>query len=57
VLLPEVSESLVKAAVNSPEVGRHIVKGADHGLGVFSDEPALTREAVETTVAFLASRL
>jgi len=57
VVLPEVSESLIKAAVNSPEVVRHIVKGADHGLGVFSDEPALTQEAVSTTVEFLAARL
>jgi fermentation-respiration switch protein FrsA (DUF1100 family) len=57
VVLPEVSDSLIKAAVNSPEVVRHIVKGADHGLGVFSDEPAYTEEAVSTTVEFLAARL
>ena len=57
VVLPQVSESLIEAAVKSPEVVRHVVKGADHGLGVFSDEPALTQEAVATTVEFLASRL
>jgi dipeptidyl aminopeptidase/acylaminoacyl peptidase len=57
VVLPEVSEALIAAAVSSPEVVRHIVKGADHGLGVFSDEPELTRETVDTTVEFLASRL
>ncbi len=57
VVLPQVSESLIKAAVNSPDVVRHIVKGADHGLGVFSGEPALTQEAVDTTVEFLSSRL
>jgi len=57
VVLPEVSESLIDAAVNSPEVLRHVVKGADHGLGVFSDEPHLTQEVVATTVEFLASRL
>jgi len=57
VVLPQVSESLIEAAVNSSEVVRHVVKGADHGLGVFSDEPALTQEAVATTVEFLASRL
>jgi hypothetical protein len=56
-VLPEVSEALIAAAVSSPEVVRHIVKGADHGLGVFSDEPELTRETVDTTVEFLASRL
>lgn len=57
VVLPEVSESLIAAAVNSSEVVRHIVKGADHGLGVFSDEPEYTREVVDTTVAFISSRL
>ena len=29
----------------------------DHGLGVFSDEPALTREVVDATVEFLSTRL
>jgi len=57
VVLPEVSEALIKGAVSSSEVVRHVVKGADHGLGVFSDEPALTQEAVSTTVEFLAARL
>jgi len=57
VVLPQVSESLIEAAVNSSEVVRHVVKGADHGLGVFSDEPAYTDEAVSTTVEFLAARL
>ena len=57
VVLPEVSEALIEGAVNSPEVVRHVVKGADHGLGVFSDEPKLTQEAVDTTIEFLSSRL
>lgn len=57
VVLPQVSESLIKAAVNSSEVVSHVVIGADHGFGVFSDEPALTKEAVDATVGFLVSRL
>ena len=57
VVLPEVSEALIDAAVSSPEVVRHVIEGADHGLGVFSDEPHYTKEAVETTVSFLATRL
>ena len=48
---------LLALSVFSSEVVRHVVKGADHGLGVFSDEPALTQEAVETTVVFLSARL
>jgi dienelactone hydrolase len=57
VVRPEVAEALIEAASNSVEVVRHIVKGADHGLGVFSDEPHLTEEVVRTTVEFLSQRL
>jgi dienelactone hydrolase len=57
VVLPRVSESVISAAVKSPDVVRHIVKGADHGLGLFTNEPAFSEEAVVTTVEFLSSRL
>lgn len=57
VVLPEVAESVVSSATNSVEVVRYIVKGADHGLGVFSDEPNYTDQAVNQTVDFLADRL
>jgi dienelactone hydrolase len=57
VVLPEVAESAVTAAANSVEVSRYIVRGADHGLGVFSDEPHYTDQAVSKTVDFLADRL
>ena len=57
VVLPRVSESVIEAAVRSPDVVRHIVKGADHGLGLFTDEFAFSEEAVVTTVEFLSSRL
>jgi len=57
VVLPEVAESAVSAATNSVEVLRYIVRGADHGLGVFSDEPQYTDQAVSNTVDFLADRL
>ncbi len=57
VVLPGVSEAVIAAAAKSPEVVRHIVKGADHGLGLFSNEPALTDEAVRITVDFLIQRL
>ena len=57
VVLPAVAESAVSAATNSVEVLRYIVRGADHGLGVFSDEPHYTDQAVSHTVDFLADRL
>jgi dienelactone hydrolase len=57
VVLPEVAEAVISAATNSADVVRHIVVGADHGLGLFSEEPHLTEEAVQTTVAFFSQRL
>ncbi len=57
VVLPEVAELAVSAATNSVEVLRYVVRGADHGLGVFSDEPQYTDQAVSNTVEFLADRL
>ena len=57
VVLPEVSEAVIAAATNSPSIVRHVVEGADHGLGIFSDEPHYTREAIATTVAFFDSTL
>ena len=52
VVPPHISESVIAAATNSAEVVRYVVKGADHGLGLFTDEPNLTAEAISTTVSF-----
>ena len=57
VVAPEVSEAVIKAAINSREVVRHVVIGADHGMGIFSNEGALTEEAIDATVLFLSDRL
>jgi len=57
VVQPDVSESAVAAARNAVEVVRYVVKGADHGLGVFTHEPQLTDQAVNETVDFLADKL
>ena len=57
VVLPAVSEAVIAAATNSREVVRHVIEGADHGLGIFSDEPVYTDEAVSTTVEFFGARL
>ena len=57
VVLPGTSEAVISAATSSIEVVRHVVKGAGHGLGLFNDKPALTEEAVATTVDFFSQRL
>ena len=57
VVLPETAEAVISAAVNSSEVVRHVVVGADHGLGLFTGEPHLTEEAVRITVEFFSQRL
>ncbi len=57
VVLPSVSEAVIAAATNSREVLRHVIEGADHGLGLFTDEYAYSEEAVTTTVEFFGARL
>lgn len=57
VVLPAVAEAVIAAATSSSEVQRHVIKGANHGLGLFTDEPQYTAEAVSTTVDFFADRL
>lgn len=57
VVLPQVSEAVIAAAVNSRELVRHVIAGADHGLGVFSGDDALSENAISTTVRFLSERL
>jgi len=57
VVPPAVSEAAIESAISSSEVVRHVIEGADHGLGVFSDEPHLTEEAVNTVAEFLGERL
>jgi len=57
VVLPDVAEAAVSTARNAVEVVRYIVKGADHGLGVFSNEPHYTSQAVSNTVDFLVDHL
>ncbi len=57
VVLPDVVEAAVSTARNAVEVVRYTVKGAGHGLGVFSNKPHYTDQAVGNTVEFLADRL
>ena len=57
VVAPDVSEAVISAATRSAAVIRHVVKGADHGMGIFSGEDALTEEAIRATVRFFDERL
>lgn len=57
VVPPAVSEAVINAAVNSSNVVRRVIAGADHGLGIYSGDEALTEEVIEVTVRFLTNNL
>lgn len=57
VVPPRIPEAVIAAATASTEVVRHVVVGAGHGLGLFNDKPALSKEAVDATVDFLGTHL
>lgn len=57
VVPPAIPEAAIAAARNSSEVVRHVVAGADHGFGFYTDIPALATEVVETTADFLQDKL
>jgi len=57
VVPPEISEAAIAAARSSREVVRHVVAGAEHGFGFYTDDPAMATEVVETTADFLRQHL
>jgi dienelactone hydrolase len=57
VVPPAISEAAIAAARSSREVVRHVVAGADHGFGFYTDIPALATEVVETTANFFQQNL
>jgi len=57
VVPPAEAERLISAATRSRNARSFSVAGADHGLGLFSDEPKLTEQAVGRTVAALVTDL
>lgn len=57
VIPPEIDKAVMKAAVKSAKIVEHIVAGADHGFGLYSPDPAMSTETVNTTVDFLAEQL
>ena len=42
---------------NSSEVIGHVVAGAEHGLGFYTDRPEIAAEVVDTTVEFFHTHL
>ena len=57
VVVPDVSESAIRAAASSSRVVRHIVEDADHGLGFYDNRAPIAAEVVETTAEFFAAQL
>jgi pimeloyl-ACP methyl ester carboxylesterase len=57
VVPPRISEAAIEAAQNSSEVVRHVIPGAGHDLGFYSDRVEHAAEVVRTTVEFLSLRL
>ncbi len=53
----DVSRNAAKAAQSAREVELHIIDGADHGFGLFSDNDRYSAELVAQTVSFLEREL
>jgi fermentation-respiration switch protein FrsA (DUF1100 family) len=57
VVAPATSEAAINAARSSSDVVRHVVVGANHALGFYTNEPEIAAEVINTTVDFLSARL
>ena len=57
VVPPATAEAAIAAARSSSEVVGHVVAGADHGLGFYTDQPEIAAEVVDTTATFFKERL
>lgn len=57
VVPPATSEAAIAAARSSSEVIRHVVVGADHALGFYTDQAEIAAEVVGTTALFFRERL
>ena len=57
VVTANVTNAVVAAATSSQEVLHHVIAGAGHGLGLFTNNQQYSSEAVDTTVQFLGARL
>ncbi len=54
---PWIPEAAIEAAQSSSEIVRHVIEGAGHDLGFYSDQPAVAGEVVNATAEFLGERL
>lgn len=57
IITPEVSEAVVSAAAKSSDAKSHKIEGADHGFGLFSEEPELSKNLTDTTIEFFVNSL
>jgi len=57
VVFPATSETAIAAARSSSEIVRHVVAGAEHALGFYTNKHEIAAEVVNTTVEFLSQRL
>jgi len=57
VVPPAVSEAAIAAAMRSREVVQHVVAGANHALGIYSNRPEIAAEVFTTTAEFFRQRL
>lgn len=57
VVTPAVSGTVVKEAIHARPLELHIISGADHGFGLFSEPDPYSAELVAKTVAFLQREL
>ena len=54
---PEIGLKLVENAVNASPAESHVVEGANHGYGFYSDEKHLAEEVANTLADFFVSNL
>ncbi|XOV82656.1 MAG: alpha/beta hydrolase family protein [bacterium] len=57
VVKPAVAAAVYDQATRSASRRIHVVEGADHGLGLFSNQPELTAQAITQTADFFAEHL
>ena len=57
VVKPAVPQAVYNQAARASSRQIYVVKGADHGLGLFSSEPELTAQAVNETTSFFTQHL
>lgn len=57
VVPPAVAEAAIASATGSSAVVGHVVAGAQHGMGFYTNRPVIADEVVATTARFFSERL